>query len=325
MSHLPGRRLLRFAERTFDRATVETVIAPAIADLQHECAASNAGRPTLVTAARSYWAVLKTIALCLIGHVVRDRHLAGRALAGRIALLMAVFVTLLSIPPLRAEIAVAASHGMRSAVLSVLFSLPQAFVASMPAALFFALVFHRERAVDGKGSSTPTIIAAVFICTTMVFGLLMFAVPQTNQAYRVVVANAAFSRMGQPVPVLRRGLAEMTLPMLNHHIAHPPSVREEALARAHRRQRFAFVALVSIVGVLGFGLAGRWRSRYATLGASLIVLVLYVMCFSLGGDRRHGSPSLYWPWVANGLFLLLAIALLRWRPAATNATVPASE
>jgi len=325
MSHLPGGRWLRFAERTFDRVTVETVIAPALADFQHEwSAAYKHGRSTFLISARWHWAVLKAIAVCLIGHIATDRHHAGRALAVRVVVVMALLVVVEFIPSARWTLAMAADHGVRLALLVKLLSLPSTVVLCIPIALFFASVFVRDRTSEGHGSSTPAAIAIVLMCTTIVFGLLMFAAPHANQAFRTVLSDAFFSRAGEPAPILRRGLAEMTLPMLNDHIAHAPSPREEARARGHRGQRFAFVALVPILGLVGLGLAGRWQSRLATLAVSVLVLALYYGWFELGSDR-YGNRSFYGQWLANGLFLLFAIALLRWRPAATNATVPASE
>jgi hypothetical protein len=84
-----------------------------------------------------------------------------------------------------------------------------------------------------------------------------------------VLSDAFFSRAGEPAPTVRRGLTEMTLPMLNNHIAHAPSARKETRAREHRAQRFAFVAFVPILGLVGLGLAGRWRSRPAATNATV--------------------------------------------------------
>jgi hypothetical protein len=62
---VPGAGLRRFAERTFDRSTVETVILPALADLQHECASTHAGwLRRFRTSLRAYWELWKTIGIC---------------------------------------------------------------------------------------------------------------------------------------------------------------------------------------------------------------------------------------------------------------------
>jgi lipopolysaccharide export LptBFGC system permease protein LptF len=85
---------------------------------------------------------------------------------------------------------------------------------------------------------------------------------------------------------------------------HAPSSRQEELARAHRQQRVAFAASVFVLALLGLGLAGRWRSRAATFGAALALLVLYGVCFGVGAGPNNGAyPSTYGTWTANGAFL----------------------
>jgi hypothetical protein len=66
----PGTRLRRFAERTFDRATLDRVILPAIADLQHECA--DEASATRLVRLRAYWGLWKTLAVCLLTVWSRD-------------------------------------------------------------------------------------------------------------------------------------------------------------------------------------------------------------------------------------------------------------
>jgi hypothetical protein len=72
---LPGTTRRSFAEQIFDRVTLERVILPALADLQHECEAA-AGSPSAVRRIRwrAYWSVWRTVALCLLRDTVRDRQ-----------------------------------------------------------------------------------------------------------------------------------------------------------------------------------------------------------------------------------------------------------
>ena len=72
---VPGTWLRRFAERTFDRETLDRVILPALDDVQHEC--TTAPGPTLAerfVRVRTYWGFWKAIGLCLLtdaGHKAR--------------------------------------------------------------------------------------------------------------------------------------------------------------------------------------------------------------------------------------------------------------
>jgi lipopolysaccharide export LptBFGC system permease protein LptF len=309
---------MRFAERMFDRDTVERVMAPALTDLQHECANAGTGVARAAICVRAYWGVLKAIAVCLLRDVVSDRHRAGRRLAGQMLAFLFVLSCLMSIPELRFTMLLKAEFGARTAIEARLLSLPSTILLILPAAMFFTLVFQRERSDTSRPSLIPTMSAAVVACTIAVFALIMFAAPEANQSFRSLVHAAFMKASHEPVRDLPRGLNEMTLPMLNEHIAQPISQRERTLARNHLQRRFAFVALVPIFGLLGLSLVDRWRSRLLTLGAALAIFFLYAMCINLGADR-YGNTSLYGPWTANALFFVLAVRLLRTRRAAQHA------
>jgi len=315
---LYGGGLLRFAERVFDRDTVERVIAPSIADLQHECANAGDGPSRFAVCARAYWGVLKAIALCMLREAVTDRHRAGRRLAVHMLGFMVLFLALTLIPQLRWTIDLGTKHGAATAVEASLLWLPSQLILILPAALFFAIVLQHERVDTTRPSLVPTIGAGVVACTIVLFALMMFAAPEANQAFRTVVSDAYTKASGEPARELRRGLSEMTLPMLNDHIAHAPSSFQEARARKHRHMRFAFIALVPIMALLGLSLVDRWRSRLVTLAAAIAIVFLYSFCLNAGTDR-FGNTSLYGPWTANVLFFVLAVRLLRTRTAAQRA------
>ena len=144
---------------------------------------------------------------------------------------------------------------------------------------------------------------------------MMAVAPRTNQAYRTRVFAALQSGVndGPTVPP-RKGLPEMTLPELNDHIRNAPSSRQAELARAHRQERFAFVATVFVLGLLGLALAGRWRSIAGTFGVALAVVILYGVCFGFGARLdNYGYPAAYGTWTANGTFLVIGLRLLRSR------------
>jgi lipopolysaccharide export LptBFGC system permease protein LptF len=312
MSHARfARAVVRLAEQALDPATCERVIAPAVADLEHECAAA-ADRRVLVCA-RAYWGVIKTIALCVVRDALTDRSRVGRQLAGQIALFVLVLVSIVSIPAWMQTIRLSATHGVRTAVEASLLLVPGTIAMVVPTALLFAVAFLRPRGT-GQAPIIPGVFASVLACTGLVFALAMFGVPQANQAYRSIVMKGFFARSGDVPPELRRGLPEMTLPMLNDHIANPPSATESTRALAHRQQRFAIVALVPVTGLLGLSLAGRFRSRMRTLGATLAIFVMYTFALGLGADR-YGNPSSWGLWTANAVFFALALLLLRTRAA----------
>ena len=310
-----GARLRDFAERTFDRATIDRVILPALADLQHECAtATGSAWSQRLTRWRAYWSVWKAIGVCLLHDTVRDSHGTQRRLGVRMLVFLPVLVALLLIPTCGWLISFGATHGVASAFTAGFLLAPATFLLALPAAFLFAVSLHRS--TPEQPSPVPAVITGSIYCTAIVLLLLMVVVPWTNQAYRSFVFET-FQRdtPDETRPLhLSKGLAEMTWRELNDQIAHPPSVRQGAVARAHRNERLAFVGVVPVLGLLGLALSNVWRSRAVTLTAALVVLIAYGLCFSLGADR-YGQSSLYGPWTANGLFFVLAVRFLRARSA----------
>ena len=106
----PGARILPLARRLTDRRTMDRLIAPAVADLQHEYreAARQPGAwPRRRALARGYLSLLR-LAIPVgfgcarrfsTGFLVEDDHVAGRLLAFMLAAVAVVTATLV-LPPL---------------------------------------------------------------------------------------------------------------------------------------------------------------------------------------------------------------------------------
>jgi hypothetical protein len=332
MSALPGARLLRFAERVLDPETVERVLRPAFADLQHECGNRDAGdsvasgvrsRPRLAIRMRAYWGLWKTLAICFAGNAVRDREGYAMSLGSRTLLFVFLLLFLETVRSATWFLTFARDHGEWSAIKATLLLVPSTLTIVLPAAFFLAVALFRT-----KGSRMATLIpsatAGAFACATALFIGVMFVVPPINQSFRTFVFNTLQPpEPGVPPRVLSKGLAELTRTELNAQIREPASSRQEKLARAHRQQRFAIVGSAFVMALLGLGMAGRWRSRAATIGAALVLLVLYGGCFILASNLdRAAYPSIYGPWTANLAFAVVGLRLLRsrkeWRDDATG-------
>ena len=165
----------------------------------------------------------------------------------------------------------------------------------------FAL--HRE--LTNRLASTA--IAGSIVCSALVFVLVMEVVPALNTVSRLYFIETL--QRAHPSANMQPGLSEMHIGDLNLQIANPPSVRQGRAARVARQERFAFVALVPVLGLLGLALAGRWQSRALTVLAAVGVFVLYGA--SLGAVRElvtRGSPAPVW--TANAVLLGLAIWVL---------------
>lgn len=298
-------RLLRFAERVFHETTVERVLRPAIADLQHECAAAPGN---LAVRLRAYWAVVKTMAVCFVGDAASDRDRTARSIAGRTALILPIVTTLLTLPSLSYMIAFGSRYGLEAGVLSGALLVAPTLVLSLPIAFFLAVALHRPRAGHGSPRLMPAGIAATAGCTALFFVLLMAIVPVVNQMYRAHLFNTAQRVMPAPYVELRPGLSEMNLLELNDRIRHAPSADALRQARAHRSLRLALSALPLILGFLALGITNRWRSRVLQFSVSLGLFLVYGTLFVLAANRV--VPLEHAVWITNGAFLLIGLALI---------------
>jgi hypothetical protein len=319
-----GRTLLRFAERVFDPETVERVLRPAFADLQHECEnrdeRANAAngvrlRSPLAIRVRAYWGLWKTLAICFVGDAVRVRRGHTLSLGTRTLLCVVLLIVLLTAAQdTTLFFTLRRDHGAGAAMKAFLLLLPSTLTMALPAAFFLALASIRTKSFP-VARLIPSATAGAVACAAAIFIGAMFVVPPMNQSFRTFVFNTLQPlEPGVPPRVLSKGLAELTWTELNAQIREPPTSRQEELARAHRQQRFALVASAFVMGLLGLGLAGRWRSRAATIGASLVLLFLYDGCFALAANLDRGAlPSIYGTWTVNMAFAVVGLLLLRSR------------
>ncbi len=304
--HRPNR-LVAWAERTLDRSTFETVIVPALADLEHECAATDGSEWTRrVVYWRAYWGLIKAVALCLLLGGLRDVRRTGPAVAARMFCIMPLVIAILLAPIASWIYGFGLTYGFTSGITALMFQLPVNVLLAIPVSFFLSLAFHREF----TNRLVSTAIAGSIVCSALVFVLVMEIVPALNATSRVYVIETL--QRTHPSANLQPGLSEMRMRDLNARIANPPSVRQGRAARVQRQERFAFVALVPILGLLGLAFAGRWHSRALTVLAAVGVFVLYGT--SLGAVRElltHGSPAPVW--TANAVLLGLAIWVLKVR------------
>lgn len=298
-----GARLLMLAELTLHPTTVERVIVPAVADLQHECVESCGA----FTRLRAYAGVLRALAVCVAGDAVRDRdhHLAP--LAARLLGFLAMLVLLLTLPTAGQILRFGESFGLRVAFAAYLMLTPSSIALAIPCALFLALALHRLTGSQPSGRLVPAAVSAVLVSTVVMVAMVTVLVPRGNQAWREYVARQLRSQ-GHTM-TLPPGLPEMTWTELNDRIRHPPSVRAEAQARDHRQGRIAIVLSVFVLAPLGLGLAGRWRSRLGTLAVAVALLALYDFCFTHGWNGA-GRPLAVWAWSTNAAFFTLGVGLI---------------
>lgn len=309
---MPGRGLLRIAGRLFDRVTLERVIVPAIADLQHECRRSGSGR---FTRARAYSAALQTIALCAARDVASDRDGVSRAVAARMLVFVPLLLAFSALSGSGTLVSFGASFGAGVAARAGALLLLSNLVLVLPIAFYFAVALHR-----GQSGLEAVSIAACSCACVAAMALLMTIVPGTNQTYRLIVFEAYQGQdVGPSRPLsLAKGLTEMSLAELNDQIAHPPSASEETRARYHRQERFAYTAAPMVLGFVALALARLRRPRAVTAALAVTLGVLYYATFI--DDLFHvATAAAARAWAANALFVLIGLALVSRRGACADA------
>jgi hypothetical protein len=321
---MPGSGLLRIAERLFDRATLDRVIVPAIADLQHECARatsmSSAGLSNRLIRFRAYWGVVRTIVLCAARDVVIDRDSVSRSVGWRMLILVPLLVALFTLPAIGEFVSLGAKFGAALATRAGLLLLLPAVVVALPIAFYFAVALHRREPGHQSLPEGLSVAALSAVCVAAMSLLMLTIVPETNQIYRVTLFKAFQSlNVDGPRPQhLPKGLAEMTSTELNAHIAHPPSQAQGARARRHRHERFAFIMSAPLLGFVGLALARRRSSRPLTIAVAFVLLGLYYACFNTGLLRVVGM-DVYRAWAADVLLILIGCGLFQMTPRRTLA------
>ena len=310
-----GSRLQSIAERVFDRATLDRVILPAIADLQHECSsASGRALSRRLICWRAYWSVWKTLGVCLVLDGVHDPHGVSGTIARRTVACLVSLVPVLVLPALASTILFDSRFTILEALKATVLLLPQALLAWLPAAFFFSLVMYRRDERPSGAAVVPSVIAGTLVCVMLVGVLSALVVPRANQAYRSLVFETlahrdrvyALALPPKPAP----GVSEMTWWELREQISHAPDSTTQTRARARLQECLAFVAVVPVLALLGYGLSNRGRSRRAMFAVALAVQTLYYVCFSLG-LTSFAKPYVPGPWSVNLAFLILAFLVLR--------------
>jgi hypothetical protein len=299
-----GARLRRLAERTLHPTTIETVVLPALADLQHECASASTS-----TRLRAYWGVWKAMGICVFVDAIHDRERQTASLGARTLLFLALLVVLITLPTVSSMMSFGARVGLLPALTAGALMLPSNIALALPCALFLALALHRCSSPQPVTRLVPSAILGAVTCGALFVVMISSVIPAGNQMYREYVF--AQLQADGVTATLNKGLAEMTWSELNDRIRHAPSNREEQRARFHRQGRVAMVAAVFVLATLGLSLAGLCRSRAVSAVVASVLLVSFGICFTQGWNHER-FPE-YWGWGANVAFLTLGVSGLRAR------------
>ena len=308
-----GFRLRRLAQRVCCASTLERVIDPLIADLQHEIAAAERdgrawhARWIRVAGCAAFW---RTLALCVAFSTTTnmrrwltdDDSALGRTVASSAA---AIGIATLLMTLLPFEVVHTRFHVERTGLL-FLYAIPQAIplavVFGLPVGILLALRRRPPNPRIARGVLTVAVVcsAAVFVVSAWIF-------PASNHAFRqLVFANAA------------RGANELTLPELGTRLTtmtqRGPSVEAAPYAFSyHVRWAASFAPIVLALFALALS-STRRRSALSVLavvvGSLVYVSLGAVVWIAPAAESFQWLPVFAWAWLPNGVFALLTGLLL---------------
>lgn len=292
----PGSGLRRFAERTFDRETLDRVVLPAIADLQHECAEGAAPRVRL----RAYVGVWKAMAICSLAAAYQDARPTLGNVTRRMAVILPLIMAGILLPPLMSVRPSTEPWG-----LLLWMSLPQAFAAALLVAYYFAVTL--EQWPTSPRRLLPAICATSAICTVIMLLLTMTVVPRSNQIYRVSIAERLGADHGAATAP---GPSEWSLTDLISRASGTSPDRDAA--RQQISGRLAAATLPIMIGFVALGISG-FRFKIA-LFSGVWVLMLYFAALRSAAPSSYRPPTVESVWLVNALFTLGGLWLIWLRP-----------
>lgn len=290
----PGSWLHRFAEQTFDRDTLDRVVLPAIADLQHECAEDA----SLGVCVRAYLGVWKAIAICSLTGAYREaRPTIGRVTKRMVVILPMIMAGIMLPPVLNAP----------RDPLGVLLGSPQAFAVALLVAYYFAVTLEQWPTSPRK--LLPAVCGLSTVFTLVLLIVTMSIVPRTNQAYRDSVAER-LAQAGRPVGPPTFGASEWTFTDLVRRAQGPPPDR--SFARRQLSSRLLISTAPIMIGFVALGISG--FTRKIALFSGVWVLVLYIAAVRSTAPSAYQGPAIEYVWMVNAIFTLGGLWLIWLRP-----------
>jgi hypothetical protein len=306
----PGVALKRWADRVFDKKTLDTVVLPALADLQHECAeARGSSIARSFTCARAYVGVWRAILFTAAGLAISETLRTSWTLALRLAFALAIFTGALVWSPFADSLPGLAGRVTTPQLINfALLLLPQALALALPCAFVVALATARQR-TRPTGRMLLGATGSSLVCGVGVLVLTTIVVPWSNQAYRVAIYDVLRANDQVLSVTIPKGLAEMTLGELWEIERHPASARQAFAARVHIQQRMMLCLSPLMLGLFSGVLLAPLRSRLLAVAGSLAL----VFAFSLTTVTGNRLADLTGVAAAVWLPTLLVGAVGLWR------------
>ncbi len=314
----PGDWLRSFAGRLFGPLTMERLIDPVIADMQLE----HLEAARYASMWRRFWVRLITYASFW---TAVGAHLGGRLIAviyegvaaddwavGRVVLVAgAVIAFVLSFMELPFLVLGSAANSAARSSLLVLYLLPGALVAAMPAGLPFGVLWGLRTCA--RVNRVRAVVLVMAVCGSLVsFASVALIVPEANQAFRAEISAVPSSR-------LQRGANELQLRDLKARIDEAElnqtgMSREALLSRLSLHNRLALAFAPVVFGLLALGLLESRRRAPITNISGVVGFLLYLAYYTVPDFPQAVEDGLVSPiavaWTPNAIAFILALILL---------------
>jgi hypothetical protein len=314
----PGARLRSLATRVFDPSTMERLIDPAIADLQHEHEEAVRhglawrGRWVQITGYVAFAKVFAVAASGVAGRGLRDWAQAddravGRTIGFSLAMIAAVAV-LLMWPAVSSY-----AHRVPADKVAwvVVYLLPQTLLVAIPLGLIFGIL----SGLRGRVATTRVrrlIAALAIVCSIATLVLAAWTMPAANQAFRAFMAGS------RRLPA--NGFNEMTL----GELARTPAQNIWIVSATANRLAFEFhfrlaLAVASLaLGPFAMAVTAAWRGAYRVRGVVLVGFLASIAYWVLlNWARQYGyaadqQAQVAVAWIPNLVFLAMTLLLFLW-------------
>ena len=315
----PGARLRSWASHLLDPSTMERLIDPAIADLQHEYDAAL--RRGLVWRGRviclvGYCACLRVLTLAAVSHAVFERtaeedRTVRRAIVFSLLAVMALTALLLW-PPLNTFRRLYTGRTPRL----TLYLLPQALTMALPLGLVFGITLGLRDRVPTARVTWTIVLLSVGCCVAMLI-LVGWLLPAANQAFRELAAGRR----------VWRGFNELTLRELAS--GDPIGLMRLIWGGVTTRRitwefhfRVALACAPLALALFSLGVTAARRRVHGPIAMGLMALVACFGHFASVFWVREAMffhdwlPPVAIDWTPNLTFLVIALLSFRWPLAA---------
>jgi lipopolysaccharide export LptBFGC system permease protein LptF len=313
----PGTRIRAIAARVCDARTMERIVDPTVSDLQTEYEDAVAhgrrwerARIWIV----GHLALVQVIVLHggLMGMNTRrdrtsdDRRAVRRTVAASVAITI-VGTIFFTVEPFANLVSRSRPHILEFAF----YAIPQALPVSIPIGLTFGVPWGLGRMSTSR-RTRAAVLALALGASVVSFTMLAWAIPVSNQAFRVAIVGRSLSK----------GANELTLGELRQQAAHSDS-RRLALSY-HQRWALASAPLVLALFAVACTSRRRWRRMMQFLAGALAIAVYYaIMLWTLDAGRDELISPFAAAWAPNAALLTLSFVIMRFASPQTNNTAQA--